>query len=106
MKRRMLMMGLGALAIAGCSAHVGTKYNVENVSQLVPGKTTYSEAVSLLGQPVGYQLTPEGREVKWVYSEAGGFIVVKGHGDGVKVLFDKGDVMLRITAQAHKDVGN
>jgi outer membrane protein assembly factor BamE (lipoprotein component of BamABCDE complex) len=108
MRRNFLMAGLAAaaLSVAGCSAHVGNRYNVENVSQLVPGKTTYSEAVSLLGKPVGYQLVPEGREVKWVYSEATVVIVAgRGHGDGVKVLFDKNDVMLRITAQASKDVG-
>jgi len=103
MRRRFLLAGLAALTITGCSAHVGNKYHTENVSQLVPGKTTYSEAVDLIGHPVKYELqnqryfdgTTNYRHALWAYYREIHFFNINlySYRDFLSVSFDRFGVL-------------
>lgn len=55
---------VGLLFATGCAhsrvTEMGTRFNTENVSKIVKGKTTESEAIALLGTPAQRTVTTDG----------------------------------------------
>jgi outer membrane protein assembly factor BamE (lipoprotein component of BamABCDE complex) len=104
MRRRFLLAGLAALAITGCTARSGNEFHADKAEQLVPGRTTLTEARQIIGQPTGYGATGEGgKVVVWQYTHATVMPIVPfvngGHGNTLAIQFDKNDVMVRIVSQ-------
>jgi len=100
--RFMVTVVVAAIALAGCGATSGTKVTDEQLQKLEVGKTTYTEAVALLGRP-NYDTVMSGgkRVVTYAYSEfkarpetfipfAGAFVGGSdGHSQAITLAFDK-----------------
>lgn len=70
MKKLLLALFCGAL-LAGCTYtnnyESGTKIDVEKVNQIVKGKTTEADLVSMFGQPFSKSVVSQ-NESKWLYA--------------------------------------
>lgn len=68
MKRTLIIL---LCAIVSACAAAGVQVTEQQLSFLVPGKTTIAETVSILGQPNMNTRNPDGsRTISYVYSEA------------------------------------
>jgi outer membrane protein assembly factor BamE (lipoprotein component of BamABCDE complex) len=58
------------VVLTGCGATSGTKVTDQQLAQMQVGKTSYGDAVSVLGQPNGETVLPGGKRILvWAYSE-------------------------------------
>ena len=56
------------LLLTACM-NVGNHFDIDKVSELVPGESTVSDAVALLGKPMSQSALPDGGSlVEWSYS--------------------------------------
>ncbi|HAT3749163.1 TPA: hypothetical protein I8622_002139 [Klebsiella oxytoca] len=69
--KKLLAVALGVLMLSGCtySNHYesGSKISVDDVNQIVKGKTTEAELVSMFGQPFAKSVVSD-NEMKWTYT--------------------------------------
>ena len=87
-----------AFAFIGGCASVGTEFDISAVDSLVPGETTYQEAVNILGgPPAGSQTNDAGETAyRWLWSRSKGFGATA---DRVDLLFDSEGVFVRELAR-------
>ena len=93
MSRLIGILVFTASIVAGCATG-GNKFESDVVSSFVPGKTTFAEAVTLLGgNPVGSSQLPDGSKVYlWQSVE---IVLGSSKNDVMTLIFDKEGVFLR-----------
>ena len=93
MKKFYVKIILSTFLLVGC-ATIGNEFDISAVSGFVPGETTYSEAVQMLGNnPIGSKQNEDGSMVyRWAWSHAN----LAGAGaDRVDLLFDSNGKFIR-----------
>ena len=71
MRTIILVTFIAFAALCGGCASSGTKVEQSALSKIIKGKTTKSEVIALLGNPMSAQLTGNGKEIDtWSYAQA------------------------------------
>ena len=84
---------LPLILLTGC-ASVGKQFDINAVSVLVSGETTYSEAVQALGgEPTARKVNEDGTEVyRWLWSRAS---LAGSAADSIVLLFDSNGLFVK-----------
>ena len=92
--RRAILASAMAAVLTACMT-IGKKFDPALVDQLKPGVSTQRDAIELLGQPTSQSSMANGSTLlQWQYTQG---TPVGGHSAHVAILFDKKDIMVRVT---------
>ncbi|WP_244116838.1 hypothetical protein [Burkholderia cepacia] len=76
---------------------MGSKFDIRDADQFVPGVTTMQQAQEKLGTPTATNAMPNGGTLQqWMYSQAS---VIGGTSSNLAILFDKDGKMIRIQSR-------
>lgn len=68
--KKLVLIVFLSLMVSGCvfrsTAHSGKDFDETKAAQIIAGKTTESQLISMLGEPVKKEVVSD-HEVKWVY---------------------------------------
>ena len=92
---------LVSVLLFGCaSAERGRKFDAAAANQFEVGKTTETEVLAVLGQPLARRINADGTKIYgYAYAQADGFALargsknIKGQGDKLIIKFDKNGVV-------------
>ncbi|WP_243435488.1 hypothetical protein [Burkholderia pseudomallei] len=85
-----------ALTLSACMT-MGSKFDIHDADQFVPGVTTMQQAKEKLGTPMATNAMPNGGTLQqWMYSQAS---VIGGTSSNLAILFDKDGKMIRIQSR-------
>ena len=94
--RKFLVSAVMAAALVGCATS-GTKITQEQLDQVVQGKTTRAEVVSLFGQPTSVSMNSDGTQILgWGYAHVG-FAGIGTEVQGLSVVFDDKELVKAYT---------
>lgn len=91
---RALTLALASATLIGCMT-MGRRFDIRNVNELTPGRSTLADATALLGPPSAESDMGDGTTLyQWQYVQG---TVVGGSGAHVAILFDREGTMIRVT---------
>jgi outer membrane protein assembly factor BamE (lipoprotein component of BamABCDE complex) len=97
---KVMSLVFGVMFLVGCAtAEVGKKFNTDNIHQVQVGKTTESEVIALLGQPIAIKESSDGTKI-YGYVHGKGtarFGSITSTADKVKIQFNKHGVVESIS---------